>query len=72
VQSLAARPTPTWRARVSLFVWVLSFDLFGMDGPTGSYATAGIALRVIAPCKPPSPAIMSSSRWRYLKEDQMH
>ena len=46
VQSLAARPTPTWRVRVSLFVWVLSFDLSGKGGPTSSYATAGIALRV--------------------------
>jgi len=47
---------------------VLSFDLSGMGGPTGSYATADIALRVIAPHKPPYPAIMPSSRWRYLKE----
>jgi len=48
---------------------VLSSDLFGLDGPTGSYATAGIALlQVIAPRKPPYPAIMPSSRWRYLKE----
>jgi len=47
---------------------VLSFDLSGIGGPTGSSATAGIALRVIAPCKPPYPAIMPLSRWRYLKE----
>ena len=53
-----------------MFVWVLSFDLFGKGGPgpTSSYATTGIALRVIAPRKPPYPAIMPSSRWRYLKE----
>jgi len=31
---------------VSLFVWLLPFDLSGTGGPTGSYATAGIALWV--------------------------
>jgi len=41
-----------------------------MGGPTGSYATAGIALRLIAPRKPPYLAIMPSSRWRYLKEEK--
>ena len=41
---------------VSLFVWVLSFDLSDKGGPTSSYATAGIALRIIAPRKPPYPA----------------
>jgi len=51
---------------------VLSFDLSGMGGPTGSYTTAGIALRVIAPRKPSYPAIMPSSKWRYLKEDNFH
>jgi len=35
---------------------VLSFDLSGKGGPTSSYATAGIALWVIAPRKPPYPA----------------
>jgi hypothetical protein len=38
---------PTWRSRVCLLVWIIPFDLSGMGGPTGSYATAGIALRVI-------------------------
>jgi hypothetical protein len=37
---------PTWRTWVSLFVWLLLFDLYGLGGPTSSYATAGIALRV--------------------------
>ena len=46
---------PTWRTSVSLFVWVLSFDLSGKGGPTSSYATAGIALWIIAPRKPPYP-----------------
>jgi len=31
---------------VSLFVWLLPFDLSGLGDPTSSYATAGIALRV--------------------------
>ena len=40
---------PTWRTRVSLFVWVITFDLFGMGGPTSSYATASIAPRITRP-----------------------
>jgi len=51
---------------------VLSFDLSGMGGPTGSYGTAGIALRVIALRKSPYLAIMPSSRWRYLKEEELN
>jgi hypothetical protein len=38
---------------VSLFVWVLPFDLSGMGDHTSSYATAGIALRVTESHKPP-------------------
>jgi hypothetical protein len=38
---------PTWRTRLSLFVWVITFDLSDMGDPASSYATAGIALRVI-------------------------
>jgi hypothetical protein len=34
------------------FVWHLLFDLFGLGGPTSSYATADIALRVIGAHKP--------------------
>ena len=33
-------------------VWVITFNLSGMGGPTSSYATASIALRIIWPCKP--------------------
>ena len=44
---------PTWRTSVSLFVWVLSFDLSSNGGRTSSYATADIAFWIIAPCKPP-------------------
>jgi hypothetical protein len=42
---------PTWRTRLSVLVWIIPFDLSGMGGPTSSYATAGIALRVIWPHK---------------------
>jgi hypothetical protein len=41
-----AKP-PTWKAKVSLFVWLIIFDLSGMGDPTSSYTTAGIALRII-------------------------
>jgi hypothetical protein len=43
---------PTWRTRVYLLVWIIPFDLSSLGGPTSSYATAGIALRVIWPHKP--------------------
>ena len=35
VVSLTPNP-PTWRTRVSLFVWVITLDLSGMWGPTSS------------------------------------
>jgi hypothetical protein len=38
--------------RVSLFVWLPPLDLTGMGGPTSSYATAGISLRVTGALKP--------------------
>jgi hypothetical protein len=38
---------PTLRARVSLFVWIIIFDMSGLGDPTSSYATAGIVLRII-------------------------
>jgi hypothetical protein len=38
--------------RVSLFVWLVPLDLTGKGGPTSSYATAGIALRVSGALKP--------------------
>jgi hypothetical protein len=38
--------------RVSLFVWLLPLDLTGKGGPTSSYATAGIVLRVSGALKP--------------------
>ena len=42
----------TWRTRLSLFLWVITFDLSLTGGPTSSYATAIIALRIISWCKP--------------------
>jgi len=39
--------TPTWRTRVSLFVWTLTLILSGKGDPTNSYATAGIALGIL-------------------------
>ena len=43
---------PTWRTRVSLLVWVITFDLSGMWCHTSSVTTASIALRIIWPLKP--------------------
>jgi len=43
---------PNWRTRVSLFVWVNTFDLSGTWCHTSSFTTARIALRIIWPCKP--------------------
>jgi hypothetical protein len=38
---------PSWRTRVSILDWNIPLDLSGLGDPTSSYATAGIALRVI-------------------------
>jgi len=38
---------------VSLFIWLLPFDLSGLGVPAGSYATAGIALGVTEALKLP-------------------
>jgi hypothetical protein len=52
VRLLVSRSTPNLKDQVSLFVWLLPLDLSGMDAPTSSYATAGIALRVSGALKP--------------------
>jgi hypothetical protein len=52
VRLLVSHPTPTWRIRVSLFIWLLPLDLSGMGAPTNSYATASIALRDSRALKP--------------------
>jgi hypothetical protein len=41
------RPTPNLKGQGILFVWIIFFDLSGMGDPTSSYATAGIALKVM-------------------------
>jgi hypothetical protein len=46
-RSSVSRPTPNLEDRVSLLVWIIP-----LGDPTSSYATAGIALRVIWPRKP--------------------
>ena len=46
--SLKPQP-PIWRTRVSLFVWVITVDVSGTGGPTSTYATTSIALRIIWP-----------------------
>jgi hypothetical protein len=38
---------PTWKTRISLFVWVITFDLSDRGDPTSSYATTTMALRII-------------------------
>jgi hypothetical protein len=52
VMLLVSCPTPTWRTRVSLFVWLLPLDLSSMGAPTSSYPTVDIALRVLGALKP--------------------
>jgi hypothetical protein len=39
---------PTWRTRVSALFRVITFDLTYMRGNTSTYATAGIALRIVS------------------------
>jgi len=46
-----AQPPP-WKSRVSFFVWVITFDLSGMGGPIGSYATTSITLTIIDHASP--------------------
>jgi hypothetical protein len=43
---------PTWRTRIYLFVWFITFDLSDRGDPTSSYATTSVALRIIWPRKP--------------------
>ena len=43
---------PTWRTRISLFVWVITFDLSCMGGPNSCCATTSIALRILWSLKP--------------------
>jgi hypothetical protein len=38
---------PTSITSVTLFVWVITFDLSGTEGPTINYTTASTATRII-------------------------
>ena len=55
VRLLASRPTPAWRARVSLFVWVITLDLSGMGGPTSSIRYYQHSSRDHMTTQPPPP-----------------
>jgi hypothetical protein len=37
---------PTWRTMISLFGWIITFDLTSMGEHTSTYTTASIALRI--------------------------
>ena len=47
LESQSNAQPPTWTTRVPLLVWPLPFDLSAKGDPTSSYATGGIALRVV-------------------------
>ena len=42
----APRQPPTWRTTVSIFVWVITLDLPGMEDRTSNFAIASRALRI--------------------------
>ena len=44
---------PTWRTRVSLFVWVIALDLSGMGGPTSSIRYRQHSCQVRMTMQPP-------------------
>ena len=44
--------SPIWRTRLSLFVWVITFDLSRIRDLASSCATAGLALRIFWLGKP--------------------
>ena len=48
---------------VSLFVWAIIFDLSGLGDPANSYATAGLALRIIWPHKPHNYVKIDTPSW---------
>jgi hypothetical protein len=52
VRLLASRPTPNQKDQGIPLHQLLPLDLSGLGGPTSSYATAGIALRVSGALKP--------------------
>ena len=75
-QSPALFLHPTWTARVTLLVTIITFDLSGMGDPASSYATADVAVRILWPRKPHQcvkvgvssevRAMNTSGNWHYL------
>jgi hypothetical protein len=57
---------------VSLFVWLLPLDLTGIGGPTSSYATTGIALRVSGALKPHHHDKVGTHRWGRWVDSKMN
>jgi len=57
---------PTWRARVSLFVWLLPFEMFGFGDPTVRYAATGSALPVTESRKLPQHVKVSNTAYSYI------
>jgi hypothetical protein len=51
VVSITSPPLPTW-TRISVFVWVITFNLNGKGDPTSTNSTASIARRIILTRKP--------------------
>jgi len=47
VRFLASPQPPPWMTWISLFVWVITFDLSGMGVPTSSYTNASLTLQII-------------------------
>ena len=43
---------PNWKTIVTLFIWVITFDLSSQNDPASSYVTAGLVLRIIWPLRP--------------------
>jgi hypothetical protein len=78
VRLLVHAQTPTWKTRISLFVWLLPLDLSGMGAPTSSYATAGIALRVSGALKPhhhdkvETPSVGFGFPYKFLSHQLLH
>jgi hypothetical protein len=49
VNCLPHTQPPTWKIRISLFAWVITFDLSAIGDPTSSYTTTSIARRTVWP-----------------------
>jgi hypothetical protein len=73
--SLAPRPTLNLEDQELHFVWPLPFHLSGMGGPTRSYASASIALRVSGARKPPlhdKAVVVEEEYWTSALQNKIH